>query len=151
MRLRWRSTKRFEKHIAAGEVFVGDLTADGDIRIDGAVRGRITSPGRIVIGPGGQVEADVRASELVVAGELRGEAEATRRLHVLQGGRLFANAKAALLLVEEGAVCNGCVLLRTRRPDGNVEEVPCRLPAGSPPRPCEKTHALNGAVTSTQE
>lgn len=108
---------------------MGDLTARGDIRVDGSVRGSVTSSRRVVIGPGGRVEGAIRARELVVAGEVRGEVNVAHRLHVLKGGRFLAEAAAGLILIEEGAECEGIVRLRSLRPDGTVEEVVCRLPA----------------------
>ena len=124
-----RRGKGFEKQVIPGETYVGELIAGGDVRIDGTVRGRVATPGKLVIGPGGRVDATVNAGEIVVAGELSGRVEATRRLHVLDGGRLYADAAAGMVVIEEGAECRGSVRLRSRRPDGRTEEVVCILPA----------------------
>lgn len=123
-----RNGESFEKQVRAGEVYVGDLAADGDIRIDGTVRGRIITSSRLVVGPEGRVDGSIRAGEVVVAGEIRGTVEAAIRLHVLEGARLFADTFAGLLLIEEGAECRGSVRLRSLRPDGKVEEVVVTLP-----------------------
>jgi len=126
--LLFRRPRQFSRHIRPGETYVGDLTADDDIRIDGIVRGRITTPRKVVIGPDARAEGALRASEVVVAGELIGTVEASARFHVLEGARVLADATAGTILIEDGADCRGTVRLRSRRPDGRVEEVVCHLP-----------------------
>lgn len=127
--MRFKRSTKFDKHIPPSEVFVGHLTAEGDIRIDGTVRGQVRTPGKVVVGPDARVEGDVLASEVVVAGELTGRVEAARRLRVLDGARFYADAVPGTILIEEGAEFRGTVRLRSRRPDGRVEEVTCFLPA----------------------
>ena len=126
--MRFKRSTKFDKHIPPSEVFVGHLTAEGDIRIDGTVRGQVRTPGKVVVGPDARVEGDVLASEVVVAGELTGRVEAARRLRVLDGARFYADAVPGTILIEEGAEFRGTVRLRSRRPDGRVEEVVCHLP-----------------------
>ena len=54
--------------ISGGTIVSGDITSDGDFRIDGTMNGNITTAGRIVVGKGATVTGDIRC----VAAEIEG-------------------------------------------------------------------------------
>ena len=54
--------------ISGGTIVTGDITSDGDFRIDGTMNGNITTAGRIVVGKGATVTGDIRC----VAAEIEG-------------------------------------------------------------------------------
>ena len=45
--------------IAAGTTLKGDITSNGDIRIDGTLQGNIYCTAKVVIGANGVVEGDI--------------------------------------------------------------------------------------------
>jgi len=81
----------------------GDLTFKGSFRIEGYLKGTITSDALLIIGEKGKVEADVKVGQLVVNGEIRGTLQATDRIEIHEKGRVFGNVVAPKLVVEEGA------------------------------------------------
>ena len=58
--------------ISGGTVITGDITSDGDFRIDGTVNGNITTAGRIVVGAGATVTGDIRCMAAEIEGTVIG-------------------------------------------------------------------------------
>jgi len=85
----------------------GTLAAKCSIRVDGSVQGKIITPGEVIIGEGGKVEADVDSGNLVIAGALTGNVEVRGRLEIKQGGSLRGDLRADKVIMEEGAFYEG--------------------------------------------
>ncbi|MBM3304428.1 MAG: polymer-forming cytoskeletal protein [Candidatus Aminicenantes bacterium] len=83
--------------------FRGDLIFKGSFRIEGYLKGTITSDALLIVGEKGKVEADVKVGQLVVNGEVRGTLQATERVEVHDKGRVFGTILSPKLVVEEGA------------------------------------------------
>jgi cytoskeletal protein CcmA (bactofilin family) len=99
--------------------FEGTLTARSSIRVDGSVQGKISTPGDLIVGEGGQVEADVEAGNLTVAGALSGTVEVKGRLEIKQGGALRGELKAEKVVMEEGAFFDGRCSMSREAPAGD--------------------------------
>lgn len=102
--------------IAKGVTVQGTVQAQGVLRVDGRVDGKIASEGDVVVGQDGVVHAEVSAKNVVIAGQLHGNVTVTGRLHILAGGALFGDVKVGVLIVEEGAVFKGQCEMEVRRP-----------------------------------
>jgi cytoskeletal protein CcmA (bactofilin family) len=91
----------------AGASFEGLLTFRGAARVEGELSGRVVADGCLVIGPRGRVEAAIEVDELVVAGELRGDVVARRRVQLLATGRVTGRLRAPSFALAEGCVFDG--------------------------------------------
>ncbi|HEY8388333.1 MAG TPA: polymer-forming cytoskeletal protein, partial [Parasegetibacter sp.] len=58
--------------IGAGTTVTGDISCNGDIRIDGELKGNIVSKAKIVIGPAGKVEGDIEGTQADIMGTVKG-------------------------------------------------------------------------------
>lgn len=110
-----------------GSQLSGELRFEDTFRVDGRVSGRIVSPGDLIIGEGGEVEAEVEVGRLLVAGILRGRATAAH-IELDRGCRVEAELVTPSLVVAEGAILH----------------VSCDM--GAPP-----TEAANGWVDEERE
>ena len=54
--------------ISAGTVFKGEISAPGDIRIDGEFDGRLASTGRLVVGEKARIKGDFYCREIDLSG-----------------------------------------------------------------------------------
>jgi cytoskeletal protein CcmA (bactofilin family) len=93
--------------IDAGAEFEGTLRLTGAFRIDADFRGEIESDGTVIIGEGAGVEAALRAREVVIAGAVVGDVQASRLLSIRGTGRLHGRVETPCLEVERGALFNG--------------------------------------------
>jgi cytoskeletal protein CcmA (bactofilin family) len=113
---RERSNERREERMAEnGEVTVvgatakleGNVVSAGSLRIDGSVKGQINADGDVALSPQSQVEADIRAQNVSVAGRFKGTIVVKGKAHLARGGRIDGNITSKTLVVEEGGVFHG--------------------------------------------
>lgn len=97
----------------------GELVAEGDIRIDGNVSGRITCRATLIIGSEGYVEGEITAQNMRISGKLKGNADVSGELRLESSASIDGDLTVAALDVEDGAKLNGRVYMKQ---DGMVEE-----------------------------
>ena len=103
---------KMENVLGPNTTFKGTLKSDGNIRIDGVYEeGRIETAGNVIIGPSAKVLADIVANWIQVAGVVRGNITARARLEILPGGRVWGDVHIVSLLIDEGGVFQGRVVM----------------------------------------
>jgi cytoskeletal protein CcmA (bactofilin family) len=105
-------TSRIER----GITIEGSIRGEGELEVAGRVRGALTLAGKLVVEPGGIVEADVEATDIEVAGLLAGSATAHNTVQVREGGRVEARIKAQRLMVDDGALFRGELMAQGTEP-----------------------------------
>ncbi|MCU6711750.1 polymer-forming cytoskeletal protein [Paenibacillus sp. J5C_2022] len=93
--------------IGAGTVLEGTLKSQAGIRIEGTVIGDIVSSGDVIIGEGGRAQSNITARDLMLAGQLDGNAEVSGKLTICATGVLNGNISAGSLIIEAGGAFNG--------------------------------------------
>lgn len=93
--------------IGKGSRIVGTLRSEGSVRIYGEVEGEIVVAGAVTLRRGGRVTGDVRASRVVVEGDLTADVRASDRVEIGATGRLFGNVVTPRLIIHEGAIFEG--------------------------------------------
>src|SRR5436309_1743799 len=66
--------------IGTGMRVVGDITAEGVVKIEGTVVGTVRAGRQVLVGKGGEVEGDVISREAIIGGEVRGSIRAYLRV-----------------------------------------------------------------------
>jgi len=119
--------------IGTGMRVVGDITADGVVKVEGTVVGTIRAGRQVLVAKGGVVEGDVIAREAIVGGEVRGGIEASERLELQATSVVHGDIATRRLLVQEGGEINGVV--RMGEVAAGESEAsggrPARIPTGS--------------------
>ena len=59
--------------IGAGTLIEGDITTNGDMRIDGSLTGSINVKGKLVIGVSGSVEGEIICQNADISGTIKGD------------------------------------------------------------------------------
>ncbi len=93
--------------INAGTAIVGDLSSEGDMRIDGTVKGYISSKARLVLGPTCRVEGDIKAANVEISGEVNGNIFVSELLTVKASAKINGDIVSNKLIIESGAEFNG--------------------------------------------
>ena len=93
--------------VGAGARLEGNVVSAGNLRIDGQVKGQINAEGDVALSPQSQVEADIRAQNVSIAGRFKGSIYVKGKAHVGRGGRIDGNITSKTLVVEEGGVFHG--------------------------------------------
>jgi cytoskeletal protein CcmA (bactofilin family) len=106
------------QHVVAGEstliplipaqgVFEGQVSVQGDTRIDGTVRGTVRGTGRLELGPSARVEGTIECEDVCSQGAIVGPVVAHRRAELGPGARLDGDLDAPRLAVADSALWNG--------------------------------------------
>ena len=85
----------------------GNVVSAGSLRIDGQVKGQINADGDVTLSPQSQVEADIRAQSVSIAGRFKGNIVVKAKAHLARGGRIDGNITSKTLVVEEGGIFHG--------------------------------------------
>jgi cytoskeletal protein CcmA (bactofilin family) len=93
--------------IGSGSEFQGTIVVQGTLRVDGRVSGDIHVQGDLIVGEKGQVNANIKARHVTIAGELRGDLELEGTLELTSSGQLYGDIAVANLIVGEGASFQG--------------------------------------------
>lgn len=100
----------------------GELRFENSFRVDGKLSGKVVSTGSLVVGDGGEVDADVEVGQVFVSGVLRGSVTASGRIQIAAGGKVFADLSTPTLVIEDGALFEGrCAMTGTPRGTGAEE------------------------------
>jgi len=93
--------------IGAGMRVVGDISADGVVKIEGAVSGTVRAAKQVLVARGGEVEGDVVSKEAIIGGEVRGAIYAEERVELQATSVVHGDVHTKRLLIQEGGEMNG--------------------------------------------
>ena len=93
--------------IGKGTIIVGDLKANGDIRIDGNLNGKLHGKGRVVIGPSGSVEGEIHCHNMEISGQVKGQIAVSDLLALKASAKVHGDIKTAKISIEPGAMYTG--------------------------------------------
>jgi cytoskeletal protein CcmA (bactofilin family) len=115
--------------IGTGMRVVGDITADGVVKIEGTVVGTVRAARQVLVAKGGEVEGDVIAREAIIGGEVRGTVVAQERAEIQSSSVVHGDVTCKRLLVQEGGEINGVV--RMGETDADVPHDSAGAPAAA--------------------
>lgn len=87
----------------------GELSGDEDLVVEGRVEGKISVTKGLRIGPQAQVNAEVKAHHVVIAGRVVGNVVAADKVEILPSGFLEGNIRSPKIAIAEGAQFKGSV------------------------------------------
>jgi len=93
--------------LRSGTRFDGLVALRAPGRIEGCVSGEVISSHLLWIGLSARVNARITAPEIVIAGEVDGEAEASGRIELLATARVRAILETRNLILAEGSFFEG--------------------------------------------
>jgi cytoskeletal protein CcmA (bactofilin family) len=93
--------------IGAGTQISGNINSNGDIRIDGNLKGNLSTKGKVLIGPEGTVDGDVSGRHADILGKVTGNIRVRDMLSLKGKAIIDGNIFAAKLQVEPTVAFNG--------------------------------------------
>jgi cytoskeletal protein CcmA (bactofilin family) len=89
---------------------IGQIFSKEDLYVDGDVEGTIEcQDNKLTIGPNGKLQAAVRAREVIVLGQIKGNVESADRIDIRKDARLVGDIKTARIVIEDGAYFKGSI------------------------------------------
>src|ERR1700744_3316016 len=93
--------------IGAGTTMKGDITSNGDLRIDGSLVGNIHCSAKVVIGANGNVQGDIHGQTADIMGKVSGTIKVKDLLQLKEGSVVNGNNEAAKRHIEPTPNFNG--------------------------------------------
>lgn len=121
-------------HIGRSVIIKGELSGSEDLYVDGQVEGSIELQGnRLIIGPNGQVRANVNAKGVVVEGKLDGNIRASERAELKKSAIAVGDIITQRVSIEDGAYFKGKVDVQREspKPEARAEVKSAAAPASS--------------------
>jgi cytoskeletal protein CcmA (bactofilin family) len=109
--------------IGKGTVIEGNVHAEGDLMIEGIVKGDVTTKTKLVCGPSAHIEGNILAQHAEIAGRVQGTVKALGLLVINSSGTILGDVITKDLNVESGSTFNGRLQVR-----GNVTSLPIEIP-----------------------
>ncbi|MBP8725302.1 MAG: polymer-forming cytoskeletal protein [Saprospiraceae bacterium] len=92
--------------LVAGTVVEGSVQAESDIRIDGFLKGTLVCKGRVIIGPKGSIEGEIKAANATIEGKFKGTLHIEDLLQVKETAVVEGEINTDKLAVSPGAKFN---------------------------------------------
>ena len=107
---------RLSGFVGGGTVLTGETTFEAMLRVDGHLKGSVTSEdGTLIVGANGRVDADIIVSEALVNGAVEGDITAGSKLTLGRTATVVGNIQAPRLIIEDGAILEGsCRMLESK-------------------------------------
>jgi cytoskeletal protein CcmA (bactofilin family) len=93
--------------ISNGTDITGDIKSNGDIRIDGTLKGNLSTKGKVVIGPTGKVCGEVICKNSEVSGIVEGKITVGQLLNLKASSKILGDIATSKLSIEPGALFSG--------------------------------------------
>jgi cytoskeletal protein CcmA (bactofilin family) len=85
----------------------GDIKTESDIRIDGTLIGNMITKGRLIIGPNGKIEGEIRCKSAEIEGEIKGKIVVDELLSLKATALFSGDITTAQIMIEPGAIFSG--------------------------------------------
>lgn len=99
--------EKFETLIGKSTLVEGTVKSEEPLRIDGTIRGGVICKADLIIGEKGNVYGDVQCLNLMLAGKIEGNVEASGQLHITASGSLKGDASIRSFIVDERGIFDG--------------------------------------------
>lgn len=105
-----------------GTVIEGTIKSESDIRVDGIIKGSLNCNAKVIIGPNGFVEGEVRCQNAVIEGKFDGVLQVSELLNVRESAKVNGEVSTNKLIVQSGAVFNvNCQMGASSKSNGKFE------------------------------
>lgn len=93
--------------IGYGTVINGDIQSQGDIRVDGTLKGSVSTEGKVVLGKEGVIEGGVVCKNADISGSLKAKITVSELLSLKSTAKLNGDIVTNRLSIEPGASFSG--------------------------------------------
>lgn len=114
--------------IANGTTIKGDITTNGDIKIDGNLEGTIITKSKVIVGEKGVLKGTINASNIEIMGTVTGDMTATNAIILKSTAKITGNIRTNTIVIEQNAQFNGNCKMGKEEP----QAAPAPAPAANP-------------------
>ena len=108
--------------IGKGSVIDGKVKIKNSIRIDGKIKGEVSSTGTVTVGGEGEVEGKITAANAIIGGRVQGKMVIQSKIILEKKSVLIGDLKTQQLNIMEGAIFDGnCVMEDKKAPTRQIQ------------------------------
>ena len=93
--------------IGQGTKINGNITSQGEVRIDGELVGNIIAHAKVVVGPTGSIFGDIVCENADISGKVEGTIKVKELLQLKESAGISGDIESNKMVVEAGAIFNG--------------------------------------------
>ena len=95
-----------QNRISSGTVITGDIVAKGGFRVEGTIKGTVTTAGKVVISKGGFIDGTLSCQSADFEGKFSGKLIVAETLTLRTSAHIEGEVTAGKLAIEPGATFN---------------------------------------------
>ncbi len=109
---RGKNIKEAETIIGPSVKVQGDFIGQGNVVIEGVVKGSVKTNGDLKIGEQAKINASITAANAKISGEIKGNVKIKGDLELSSNAKIFGDIETKSICVARGAVLNGkCIMV----------------------------------------
>ena len=112
-----------QNSIGKGTIIEGNVHAQGDLRIEGLIKGDVTTKTKLIVGSNAVIEGNILAQHAEIAGRVQGTVKALGLLVINSSGTILGDVITKDLNVESGSTFSGRLQV-----GGSVSSTPIEIP-----------------------
>ncbi|MFA5318408.1 MAG: polymer-forming cytoskeletal protein [Patescibacteria group bacterium] len=85
----------------------GDFVGQGNLIIEGVVRGSVKTDGNLRVGDKSKIEASVAAENAIISGEIKGDVNIKGDLELTVGAKILGDIETGTICIARGAFFSG--------------------------------------------
>ena len=93
--------------ISTGTTITGDIMSDGDIRIDGTLKGTLVTKGKVVVGTTGIINGKINCKNSEISGNVEAKINVNELLSLKSSAKVAGDIITNKLAIEPGAIFSG--------------------------------------------
>lgn len=100
--------------ISQGTLITGDIESEGNFRLEGKLKGNITTKSKLFVGKTGEVVGNIEAQNAVIEGQVKGDLKIINDLIIKASADIAGNIEACYLTTEKGGNISGQVQISSK-------------------------------------
>ncbi len=98
-------------YLGAGTTINGELRCGESLRIDGTLKGEVHCDQLLTVGEKGSIVASIEGDTVVIAGEVKGDIKARRKITLESTARVTGDLTTPGIVIQEGARLEGRIMI----------------------------------------
>lgn len=91
----------------------GDFIGEGNLIVEGIIKGKVETAGNLKIGAKAVITASITAANALIAGEVQGDVHVQNDLELTDTARITGDIQAQSICIARGATLNGTCSMRS--------------------------------------
>lgn len=132
--------------LVKGTTVEGSLRCESDLRVDGTIKGKLNCQAKVIIGPSGVVDGEIRCQNAVIEGRFKGILFVSELLNVRETAEVDGEISTNKLLVQSGAKFNVTCHMDAAAANGTSRNMDVKSAANDAPSAAREVAAGKAAV-----